>query len=219
VAEGLPLREWQQIQGNVLLACNYSPMDFLSVRFPEVAGQARQWTKKIEPQVATTNQVEDLNETFSRAQRASGGDDPPMRGVGVNVGLTVDGLGTLLADFQRLRDDLRNHPEGRESGFEAFAGKRREHERASRLGDVGRSGPERCVFGGSDHRNVEAIVLVAADDPGDLETKIDQVQQMAAQCAPSEIAGAFGQGRPLTAEREGSRWRFAKRFVIIISEN
>jgi Dyp-type peroxidase family len=201
VADELLLRSSEQIQGNVLSAFNKDHMDFLLLKFPEAAGQARQWLQLVEPQVATTKQVEDFNEAFSNALRASGGEDPPMKAVWVNVGLTIDGLRTLSTNFQRLRDHLNNPPEGRERGFEAFRGKPRDSERARRLGDVGRSGPERWVFGGPDQPEVDAVVTVAADDPNDLETKIDEIQQMAAQ--HNVVTVLRLKGETLPDERKG----------------
>jgi Dyp-type peroxidase family len=180
LANGLPLKMSEQIQGNVLSAFNKDHMSFLLVNFNESA-PARRWLGEVEPLVATTRQVEGFNEAFGAAKKERGGDDPPMKAVWVNVGLTIDGLRTLSTNFQRLNDGLRNPPGGRESGFEAFRGKPRDADRAGRLGDVGRSAPENWVFGGPDQTEVDAVVTVAADDPDDLETKIDQIQEIAAR--------------------------------------
>jgi Dyp-type peroxidase family len=176
VADLLPLRRSEEIQGNVLGAFNKDHMTFLLLNFTNRQG-ARGWLGEVLPRVTTTRELEDFNTDFSNARRASGGEDPPMKAVWVNVGLTIDGLRTLSSNFDALDADLTNLA-GRWEGFAAFQDKPRG--RAGDLGDTGRSAPANWVFGGPNQTDIDAVVTVAADDPDDLETRLSQIQQSAA---------------------------------------
>jgi Dyp-type peroxidase family len=179
VADELPLRDSENIQGNVLAAFNKDHTTFLLLNFVNRQG-ARNWLGELEPRVATTKEVEDFNTDFSNARRASGGEDPPMKAVWVNVGLTIDGLRTLSANFGDLDADLRNLSGERQwQGFAAFRDKPRD--RAEALGDTARSAPENWVFGGPGQTDIDAVVTVAADEPEDLETRLGQIQRSAAR--------------------------------------
>src|SRR5215212_822087 len=104
MANGLPLRDSEEIQGNVLGAFNKDDMTFLLLNFTNQDG-ARNWLKEVLPRVTTTKELEDWNTEFSNRRRASG-QDPNMQAVWVNVGLTIDGLRALADDFDSLDDDL-----------------------------------------------------------------------------------------------------------------
>jgi len=183
VADELPLRDSENIQGNVLAAFNKDHMTFLLLNFTNRQG-ARNWLEELERRVATTKEVEDFNTDFSNARRASGGEDPPMKAVWVNVGLTIDGLRALSSNFDDLDATLTNlanhqNPQRRWKGFAAFRDKPRD--RAEALGDTGRSAPENWVFGGPGQPDIDAVGTVAADKPEDLETRLGQIQRSAAR--------------------------------------
>jgi len=105
VADELPLRASENIQGNILAAFNKDHMTFLLLDFTD-SESAREWLKEIHRRVMTTKEVEDFNMEFSNARRARGGEDPPMKAVWVNVGLTIDGLRDLASDFDAFNEDL-----------------------------------------------------------------------------------------------------------------
>src|SRR5215203_4623844 len=105
MADGLPLRNSEEIQGNVLGAFNKDHTTFLLLNFTNRDG-VRNWLKAVLPRVTTTKELEEWNAEFSAAKRANGGIDPPMFAVWVNVGLTIDGLHALADDFDALDDDL-----------------------------------------------------------------------------------------------------------------
>jgi Dyp-type peroxidase family len=194
VADELPLRASENIQGNVLAAFNKDHMTFLVLDFTDSEG-ARVWLKEIHQRVTTTKEVEDFNTEFSNARRARGGEDPPMKAVWVNVGLTIDGLEALASDFGGLDADLRNlSGEGQWPGFAAFQAK--PAARAEDLGDTGRSRPENWVFGGPGQPDIDAVVTVAADEPEDLETRLDEIQRGAARHGVTTIFRLDGNTLP-----------------------
>ena len=194
MADGLPLRDSENIQGNVLAAFNKDHMTFLLLDFPDPEG-ARDWLKEIHPRVTTTKEVEDFNTEFSSARRARGGEDPPMKAVWVNVGLTIDGLRTLTANSGGLDDALRNLSGDEQwPGFAAFLEKPRA--RAEALGDTGRSAPRSWVFGGPGQTDIDAVVTVAADEPEDLETRLGEIQRRAARHGVTTIFRLDGNTLP-----------------------
>jgi Dyp-type peroxidase family len=192
VADAIPLRSSDQIQGNVLSAFNKDHMSFLLLDFTNPEG-ARRWLGQVQRRVATTKEVEDFNTEFSNARRARGGDDPPMKAVWVNVGLTIDGLRALSSDFDALDADLTNLAD-RWGGFGAFRDKPRD--RAGALGDTGNSAPEGWVFGGPGQPDIDAVVTVAADDPEDLETRLGEIQTSAARHGVATVFRLDGETLP-----------------------
>jgi Dyp-type peroxidase family len=150
--------------------------------------------------VTTTKEVEDFNTEFSNARRARGGEDPPMKAVWVNVGLTIDGLEALASDFGGLDADLRNlSGDDQWPGFAAFQAK--PAARAEDLGDTGRSAPENWVFGGPGQPDVDAVVTVAADEPEDLQTRLGEIEQLAAANGVTTVFRL--EGNTLPGERAG----------------
>src|SRR5215212_10803316 len=102
MADELPLRNSEEIQGNVLGGFLKPHTTFLLLKFPDQKVGARNWLKAVLPRVTTTNELEDWNKEFSEAKQASGGDPPDMKAVWVNVGLTIDGLRALAGNFGAL---------------------------------------------------------------------------------------------------------------------
>jgi len=169
-AQDLPLRDSEEIQGNILAGFKKDHRFYVFAQFPD--GQSgRNWLKDLLPRVATTKQVATFNKLFSEARRARGGDDPEsLRAVWVNVGLTADGLGTLSPT------EVKTHLEA--YGMMAFLeGPAR---RAKMLGDVGRSDPANWVVG-SMGQPVHALLTVEADDPGDLEGEMSRMREFIAK--------------------------------------
>jgi Dyp-type peroxidase family len=198
MADGLPLRDSEEIQGNVLGAFNKPHTTFLLLNFTAQEG-ARNWLKAVLPRVTTTKELEEFNTERSIARRARGGDGPPeMKAVWVNVGLTIDGLRALADGFEALDGDLTRLAD-EWGGFASFQAKPRA--RAEALGDRGRSAPENWVFGGPGQPNVDAVVTVGADDPEDLQTRLGEIQQLAATNGVTTIFRL--EGNTLPDERKG----------------
>lgn len=173
---GLPLRQGPDaadVQGNVLAGFNKDHMTFVLLQLPTEPARARAWLFEVVPQVATTAQVEDFNERFSRARRATGGTDPEnLRAVWLNVALTRSGLEILSADFARLERDLAA------VGAAYLAGAA---SRADALGDLAASGPAKWLFGGTQGQRIDAVVTVAADRRADRRSRLRAVRRLAAQ--------------------------------------
>ena len=166
------LRTSTEIQGNILAAFNKDHQMFLFLRLPDDSAAARAWLTEIEPQIATTDEVETFNEQFSAARRKRGGDDPEkLAAVWVAIGLTVSGLRKLWHDPPQFA-----LPGGE---FEAF--EQQAPARAQILGDVGKSGPENWVFGGPDQPPIDVVLTVAADRPSDLRGKLRKLRDLASK--------------------------------------
>jgi Dyp-type peroxidase family len=164
----LPLRESEEIQGNILAGFNKDHVVFLFFKLPD-ALQGRAYLLAVVPRIATTKQVTTFNAQFSNARRLRGGDDPTnLRAVWVNISLTHHGLLTVAPG---LRPELRDF----------FAFNRGPVAQADSLGDVGMSAPNRWLFGGSGQPDIDVMLTIAADDTTDLETEVARQRALAAQ--------------------------------------
>jgi deferrochelatase/peroxidase EfeB len=166
LATPLPLRDSQDIQGNILAGFNKDQQTFLFLRFGDPT-QGRAYLKALTPRLATTQQVTTFNEQFSAARRLRGGDDPErLKAVWVNIGLTHHGLITLGPGLRReLRD------------FSAFT--QGPAARAADLADIGLSAPQRWILGVPGQTEVDVILTVAADDDNDLLQEVDRQRTLA----------------------------------------
>lgn len=158
------------VQGNIIAGFQKDHQIFAFLRFADDAG-ARAWLAEMIPLVATTAQVGEFNRRFSTLRRERGGEDPPgMTAVWVGLALTAHGLTTLAPT---LAADLRRP----EYELEAFA--TGPAARAETLGDVGPSAPDRWVVGGAAQEPVDVLLTVAADEPEDLEMRMNELQAIA----------------------------------------
>lgn len=187
-ASDLPLRDSDEIQGNIFAGFNKDHVEFLFLQMTERV-QGRAYLMALLPRIATTRQVTTFNAQFSNARRLRGGDDPTiLKAVWVNIGLTHAGL---LAVAPGLRPDLRDFPAFRE-GAAALA---------QINADIGLSEPSRWLFGASNGTPIHVILTVAADDPTDLEGEIARQRSLAAQHG---VLVVFEQrGETLPANRAG----------------
>lgn len=167
-AADLPLRDSDEIQGNIFAGFNKDHVQFLFLQMTDRA-QGRAYLLALLPRIATTRQVTTFNAQFSNARRLRGGDDPTnLTAVWVNVGLTHAGM---LAVAPGLRPDLRDFTAFRDGAAA----------RAPFNADTGLSDPSRWLFGASDQAPIQIILTVAADDPTDLEGEIARQRALAAQ--------------------------------------
>ncbi len=166
--DDLPLRESEEIQGNILAGFNKDHMTFLMLQFGD-APSAREYLKELGPRIATTKQVATFNAQFSNARRLRGGDDPEnLKAVWVNVSLTQHGL---LMIAPGLQSDL-------QAFFSFNVGP---VGRAQDLRDVGLSDPSRWVFGGPNQPPIDVVLTVAADEDADLLLELDKQRALASK--------------------------------------
>jgi len=170
------LRRSDTIQGNVLAGFNKPHQCFVFLTF-DGRERARRWLAELAPQVTSTAEVTDFRAARRTALAASG---PAPSAVWVNVGLTASGLRMLL-DLERdpgLGADLRSYP-----AFWAGPFGNRPDERArptyALLGDVGDDGPWNWVVGGRNTPAVDALLVVASDDEGELDGKLAELRAAA----------------------------------------
>jgi Dyp-type peroxidase family len=147
--EADPTLELADIQGNVLAGFNKDHQRLLFLRFGDGAA-ARRWLGAVTEQVATADEVLRFNQLFADARARRGSEVNVPTSQWVNVALTASGVARLGAGTAGFPDAFRQ-------GMAA---------RARRLGDDGPSAPERWV--GPFAAGVDALLLLAADDPGAL---------------------------------------------------
>lgn len=163
----LPLRDSEDIQGNILAGFNKDQQVFILLQFADNA-TGRAYLTELTPRIASTKQVATFNAQFSNARRLRGGDDPSsLKAVWINLGLTHHGLMTAAPG---LEDDLQNF----------FAFREGPAQRAQQLRDTGLSDSSRWVFGAADQPPVDAILTIAADDEDDLRIEVDKMRALAA---------------------------------------
>ncbi|HEV8649916.1 MAG TPA: Dyp-type peroxidase [Actinomycetes bacterium] len=170
----LTLRRSSTIQGNVLAGFNKPHQAFVFLTFPG-REPARRWLAGLAPQVTSTTEVTDF-----RAERRAAAPGRAPSAVWVNLSLTASGLRILL-DLGRnpgLAADLRSYP-----AFWAGPSGIRPDEQSrptyALLGDVGGDGPRNWVVGGPNTPAVDALLTVAADDPGDLGDRLGDLREAA----------------------------------------
>ncbi|HRC76340.1 MAG TPA: Dyp-type peroxidase [Kouleothrix sp.] len=187
-ADTLPLRTSDEIQGNILAGFNKDFQTFLFIQLTNAA-KGRAWLGDLAPRIATTRQVAAFNDQFSAARRATGGDDPQaLKATWVNIGLSATGLRKLVpglgGDIQRF------------TAFDKGAAAR-----AADLRDRGLSAPERWLFGGPGQPQIDAVLTIAADDPGDLQLEIDRQRALLSQ--HGHVLVFEQRGETLPGERAG----------------
>ena len=183
----LRLRTNDQIQGNILAGFRKDHEVLLFLAFVDQGG-ARTWLRNLSPKIATTVQVATFNEQFSAARRRGGGDPEIFKAVWVNLGLTNHGV--------RALDPLRG---GELDSFEDFV--QGAANRAESLGDVDESSPAHWILGSSNPPIIDALLIIAADDPIDLAT---EVAHQRADLATNAITVVFEQvGNTLPRHRRG----------------
>lgn len=181
-----PLRNSEEIQGNILAAFNKDHQRFLLLRFEDPTA-ARAWLSELLPEIATTKQIEDWNEEFSRRRKEADNVDPPdLNALWLNLGLTPAGLTKLSANQDQMRTQL--------SAFPSFAAT--PQGQAADLGDSGESDPTKWKFGASGQADIDAVLTVAADDPLELERKLEQLTDLRNRHQVEEVFRQEGETLP-----------------------
>ncbi|WP_051450721.1 Dyp-type peroxidase [Actinospica robiniae] len=174
-AAPLPLRESAEIQGDILAGFKKDHVSLLFLHFEDPA-RAGSWLAELAPRIATTRQVAAFNEKFSQARRTSGGDDPEaLNATWLGVSLTYPGLRL----FSGEADPIATVPAG--TTLEAFV--HGAAARARELGDIEDSATDRWLFGHGDGREIHAVVTIASDTAGGLQSAIDDQREAATRAA------------------------------------
>ncbi|MFD7454520.1 Dyp-type peroxidase [Kitasatospora sp. NPDC059827] len=168
------LRESEEIQGDILAGFKKDNVSVLFLKF-EDAARARDWLRRLTPQISTTRQVATFNEAFSEARNASGGDDPKsLTATWLGLSFTYEGLRMLAAT------DPFPTPPPVGGGLEAF--KEGSAQRAGALGDTGDNSPENWLFGNGRNQPVHALLKISADTEQDLQAAVEAQRIAAAEC-------------------------------------
>jgi Dyp-type peroxidase family len=171
-ANGAPafpdLRDSERIQGNVLAGFNKDHQHFLLLKFPAAVEQTRAWLGELAPRLATNRAVAAFNRRFSLARAAGGGDPEDLRSLWFNVSLTASGIRALdptAIDTLVAQTYLPLGIRAWIDGAPAVAGQ---------VGDVGPGNEPASWRFGRVVGDVDAIVCIAADDPGDLAVELQR---------------------------------------------
>ncbi|MFJ8624222.1 Dyp-type peroxidase [Kitasatospora sp. NPDC093550] len=193
MATDLSLRESDEIQGDILAGFKKDNVSVLFLKF-EDATRARDWLRKLTPQISTTREVAAFNEAFSEARAASGGDDPKsLTATWLGISFTYEGLLMLSG-----ADPLPSLPQG-DTGLKAF--KEGAAKRAGGLGDTGDNSPENWLFGNGRTQSVHAVLKISADTEKDLQAAVE-AQRIAA--AESRVLIVYQQNaKTLLGSRRG----------------
>ncbi len=163
----LPLRDAEDIQGNVLAAYNQNYQSFLVYTLPSTPDVARSWLRDMTPLLASTKTVEDHNNDVREAHAAG---QPHTGATWVNLGLTAAGIKILAADSVAANEKL--------ALFQALVGG--PVRPGISLGDTGASDPARWRFGAPGQPVLHAIITVSADTDDDRVSIADKVVAIAA---------------------------------------
>ncbi|MBD0688674.1 Dyp-type peroxidase [Streptomyces sp. CBMA123] len=168
------LRDSEEIQGDILAGFKKDNVSVLFLKF-EDAARARDWLRRLTPQISTTREVAAFNEKFSEARQASGGDDPKsLTATWLGLSFTYEGLRMLAGS-----DPFPTAPPVG-SGLEAF--KDGSAQRAGALGDTGDNSPENWLFGNGRNQPVHAVLKISADTERDLQSAVEAQRIAAAEC-------------------------------------
>ena len=149
------------IQGNIFGGFNKDHQVFLFLRLTDAA-RGRNWLAEVVDDVATSEEVTEFNELFKLAKRRHRGREGTVKATWMNLAFTFDGLQTLGVP----QTDLDQFPADFTQGMAA---------RAAGIGDIDGNAPDHWI-GPLRDADVHLIVLVAADDPDDLERKVTELQ-------------------------------------------
>ena len=181
-----PLRNSEEIQGNILAPFNRPHQLFLFLNFANNQGAAQQWLASLIGNIATTQQVvkhneqhRKLKEQYGLAEATEKSEAKSEAKIWMGVGLTSSGLATLLPPELAAElvayDAFWRGPlgEGADENGNRTAP-------AAVVGDHKQSDPRKWVVGGPEQRPVDALVTLAADNEGELLERAGQEVEDAA---------------------------------------
>jgi len=178
----LPLRNGPQsqlIQGDILAGFNKDHRVYLFYSFHDQAS-GRAWLKELIPLLAKTKDVADFNASFRTARAANRGNDPShLKATWVNVSLTFSGLTTLLNAHSNVASDItqtfRHFALGPATDEVAFTNGDKDPGNPSSPNNP--SDPKQWKFGNDNQ--IHALLNIQADDPKDLQAKVQALQALA----------------------------------------
>lgn len=183
----LPLRDSDQIQGNILAGFNKDHQVFLFLAFPDRV-RATAWLGQVVNHLATTRQVVRFNQRYSQTRRLilergwHGLNLDQLHTVWVNLALTAPGI--AFFEPERVRDLEQ---------FVAFQDG--PVQRSGKLGDTGSSAPKHWVVGRAD-QTIHALLTIAADWRGELAATVSHHRMLAARHDVTVVYQQFGDVLP-----------------------
>ncbi|GAA1961023.1 Dyp-type peroxidase [Kitasatospora viridis] len=179
----LPLRENEDIQGDVLAGFKKDQMVLLLLTFGDPL-QARAWLRRLTPRIATTRQVATFNQAFSDARKRSGGDPSALRATWLGVSFTYHGLAKLIGKAPYPQADATTTLGAFQQGPVV---------RADAMGDRDDSHPSRWLFGNNKtEEQVHAVLTIASDGVEDLQGAITEQRELAARYGLSIVFEQHG---------------------------
>ncbi|GAB2724283.1 Dyp-type peroxidase [Kitasatospora kifunensis] len=192
----LKLRQDTEIQGDIIAGFKKDYVRLLLLQFNN-APAARAWLEKITPQIATTAQVADFNERFSKARQASGGDDPStLKATWLGLSFTYPGL-----QFITGQPDLLTAEQKAGDTLEAFIQGPADPGRAIALGDTDDNDPKFWTFGCATKPTVHAVLTIASDTQDGLDSAV--AEQRVAASRASAVVVFEQEGAALPGSKKG----------------
>lgn len=152
------LLEADDIQANSLAGFKNDHQMFLFAVIDDVAG-AKAWLKRLVPRIATLAQVAPRNRNFKILRQAAGRDPAGLNATWVNIAFSAPGLQKL-----RSASEIQGFSTAFVNGL---------HVSSPSLGDptnpVAQGNPRQWKVGGPQNL-ADVMVILAADDPNDLDT-------------------------------------------------
>ena len=152
------------IQGNIIPWFNKDHQHFLFLRFGGIDG-AREWVRWLAPRITAMDEVLDFRREFRALRLRLGVREPGLTATWTAVAFSFPAIAALAGDTDA-------NAFGEQSFRQGLA------ERSTYLGDPtdpGHPGHRaNWVVGGSDNE-ADALVIVAADDPNDLDAAVDEI--------------------------------------------
>jgi Dyp-type peroxidase family len=175
-----PAPDPRAIQGNVV-GFNKDHQRLVFLHFNDV-GTARSFVGALEPNIASGYEVRGFNDLYKEVRARRGGEKGIIQASWTNIAFTFTGL-QLLGP----------------SGLDAFPQDFRDGmaARAAELGDLDQSAPGAWLAPFDQPQQVHAVVILAADDPGDLEASYTRLQTKIENAgAITELGRQDGNVRP-----------------------
>lgn len=147
--------EFDDLQGNILAGFNKDPQTFLLVRLPDTQTDTQAWLGDVVEQVASHTEVAAFNELYKQLKaRRQQRSDGVLSVIWMNLAFTPSGLAKL-----GHTEPLGEKPEAFAQGLAA---------RGPGLGHVGSSAPETWLPCFRQAGVIDAVLVIAGDDPDDL---------------------------------------------------
>jgi Dyp-type peroxidase family len=173
------------IQGNIVPGFNKDHQHFLFLRFGGIDG-AREWVGWLAPRITAMDEVLDFRREFRALRLRLGVREPGLSATWTAVAFSFPGIAALAGDADA-------HAFGEQSFRQGLA------ERSTYLGDPTdadhRGHRANWVVGGPDNE-ADALVIVAADDPNDLDAVVDEILDHAGNHGITLLFGQRGDTLP-----------------------